>query len=385
MSETDKATPISVRVVEDSRDFDGLAQTWQELQQRARLTSVFETYEWQRVWWDSYGKTRHLRILVATAGGETVGILPLHIDTVKMLRWPVRTLRFVGNGGDTAPDDLGPILAPGQEGRVAEALGRAALQVEGWDVLHLPDMNPACAFTTTIAKAANVAQLETLEGRSERIAYMPLPTTWESFLESLSNHRRKRIRYLRKRFASTHAARFFVCQDEARLDEVFERLVHLHHTRWKEQSSAFTSPEYLGFHRGVIKACMPHDRIRLYCLELGGQIMAVQYCYRFRNAVYVMQTGYDPAYSDAGQVLLGYMVESAISEGNAILDFLRGEHAYKEQYPSSERETVFVTALRDSPGGWAYRARLMYLPGLKRHIARIGRKLGLLKTSADPG
>lgn len=350
------------------------------MQQRTSETSIFETFHWQHLWWQTYGKGRPLRVLVATVGDAMVGVLALYVSTVQTMRYPVRMLRLVGNGGDTAPDDLGPNLAAGHEASAARALADAVLQMPDWDVLHLPDMNPACPFTTVMSEAAKRARLTTLTGRAERIAYLKLPPDWDGFLESLSNHRRKRIRYIRKKANTLHQARFFVWNDLAKLDEVFDRLAYLHHKRWDRagEKHAFSSPEYLGFHRSVMRECMLRDQLRLYCLELSGQIAAIQYCYRFRNAVYVMQTGYDPDFSDAGQILLTHMIENAIGDGNGILDFLRGEHSYKEQFPSCERETVFLTALRHSPGAWVYRARRLYLPKLKARLRRAARRLGLV-------
>lgn len=366
-----------MRLVQTSEEFAALSQSWGDLQENAEITSIFETFDWQYGWWQAYGGERALRILVATVGTRLVGILPLYLHTVRMLRFPVRQLRFVGTGGDTDPDDLGPLLAGNVEQPVAQALAEAVLQIPDWDVLLLPDMNPACAFAAQLSTAANRLRIEILRGRSERIAYLQLPSTWELFLESLSNHRRKRIRYIRKKFSTDHQSRFFVWNDLANLDEAFDRLVALHHQRWQGASLSFTTPQYLDFHRKLMKDCLSRDRLRLYCLELSGELTAMQYCYRFRNAVYIMQTGFNPKYSDAGQLLLTYMVESAISEGNTKLDFLRGEHAYKEQFPSEERETVFVTAFRNTPGAGAYRLRHRYLPTVK---ARLVEGMSRLKT-----
>jgi len=379
------AEPIRVRLIQSTEEFSTLAHAWETLQESAAITSVFETFDWQHLWWRAYGKGRRLRIFVAMAGEAMVGILPLYVHTQRMLRHPVRLLRFIGNGGDTTPDDLGPILAIGREHAVAQALAESVLRLPEWDVLHLSDMNPACPFTAAITQVAALTHLTTLHERTARISYLDLPPTWESFLESLSNHRRKRIRYIRRKLSNSHAARFFIWNDPSKLDEAFDRLAYLHHKRWDRagEGHAFSSSEYVDFHRSVMKACMSRDRLRLYCLELSGQIRAMQYCYRYRNAIYVMQTGFDPDHSEAGQVLLTYMVESAIGEGHGVLDFLRGEHAYKEQFTSSKRETVLRTVLRSNPGAWVYRVRRLYLPKVKARVMRAVKNLGIMKSTTE--
>lgn len=384
--ESPAPAPLRVHVVETGADLAALGARWEALQKDAALSSVFESFDWQHLWWQTYGRGQPLKVLVATDGDAVVGILALYVQTVPMLHYPVRLLRFVGSGGDTAPDDLGPILARGREAEVAQMLADAALRVPGWDVLLLSDMNPACAFTSVIAAAARPAGLVPSNGRSERIAYLDLPPTWEAWLETQSPHRRKRIRYLRKKLATSHQARFFVWDDAATLDEGFDRLAHLHHRRWATsgEQHSFSSPEYNAFHRAVMKACLGRGRLRLYCLELSGQIVAMQYCYRFRGGVYIMQTGFDPDFSDAGQALLWYMTEHAIGEGDKVLDFLRGDHAYKDKMATGERETVFVTAHRRTPGAWVYRTRRVVLPALKGVAVRAIKRLRSVSQQISP-
>jgi CelD/BcsL family acetyltransferase involved in cellulose biosynthesis len=368
------ARPIHVRVAETDGELTALANEWERLQAQATVTSVFETFDWQHLWWQSYGRGQPLRLFLAWDGESLVGILPLYVHTFPMLRYPVRQLRFVGTGGDTAPDDLSPILAPGRERDVARALAAAVVASPGWDVLLLEDMDPASAFTPAIEEAARRAGLDTNVGRSERIEYITLPKSFDAWLQTLHRDRRYRVRNIRKKLHAAHKARFFVWDDPATLRQGIERLIQLHHKRWENagQGHAFSSPAYIEFHSALMTACLGKDRLRLYCLELDGQVGAMFYFYKFRGRVYLMQSGFDPELSAVkpGQVLLGHIIEHAIEQGYEVLDFLRGDHRYKSELASGARETVFVRASRPSPGGWVYRARRQVLPKLKADVLR---------------
>ena len=202
---------------------------------------------------------------------------------------------------------------------------------------------------------------------------MRLPSSWDDWLASLHRDRRYRVRSIRKKLVATHPdARFFVWDDAATLDAGVDRLAYLHRKRWTAsgESHGFSSPEYIEFHHAVMAACLARDRLRLYCLEIGGKIVAMFYFYRFRDSVYLMQSGFDPDHADLkpGQVLLGYIIEHAIGEGHAVLDFLRGEHRYKDELATGKRETVFVHALRMRPGAFVYHLRRNWLPALKRRF-----------------
>jgi CelD/BcsL family acetyltransferase involved in cellulose biosynthesis len=363
---------IQVRILETNAELAALATQWEALQKEAPVTSVFASFEWQHAWWQAYGRGQPLRLLLATDHGTLVGILPLYIQTLPMLRYPVRLLRFVGTGGDTFPDDLGPILAAGREADVARALADAVMRLPGWDVLLLTDMDPACRFTAIMGAAAGKVPFGSMSGRAERIAYLDLPPTWDAWLASLSRDRRYRIKNIRKKLNAAHpTARFFVWNDPKTLDQGLDRLVQLHHKRWESvgKTHAFSSPEYIACHRAAMAGCMARDRLRLYCLEIAGQVVAMYYFYKFRDRVYLMQSGFDPDFGNVkpGQVLLGHVVEHAIGEGNKVLDFLRGDHRYKDELATGERETVFLTAFRLRPGAWVYRARRLVLPAIKAY------------------
>jgi CelD/BcsL family acetyltransferase involved in cellulose biosynthesis len=368
---------ITVRVVESEAGLVSLADEWERLQASSAVTSVFESFEWQSAWWRTYGQGRPLRLLVASDEGAVVGILPLWVHTVEAMRVPVRLLRFVGSGGDTYPDDLGAILAPSREAEVARALADAVMKLRGWDVLLLTDMQSESAFPSAMRAAAGAKGAACLTGCSERIAFLELPATWDAWLATLHRDRRYRIKNIRKKLVAAHKdARFFVWSDPETLDQGVDRLVHLHRKRWSRVeggSKSFETPEYVGFHRAVMKALLPKDRLRLYALEAGGEVIAMYYFYRFRDRVYLMQSGFDPdlAAVKPGQVLLGHVVEHAIGEKDTVLDFLRGDHRYKDELATGERETVYVTAFRSTPGAWAYRTRRLYLPKLKAEAKRL--------------
>lgn len=361
------ADPLRVEVVDSEPGFAALGPSWEAVQQDAETTSIFASFDWQYLWWKSYGRGRPLRLLKVTEGARIVGLLALYVDRQGMMKWPVRQLRFVGCGGDTAPDDLGPVMVARRQHEIARALARAILELPDWDVLLLSDMSPQCAFAKAIQEAAGRGLLHCRSGRSERIVYIDLPATHDAWLASLSSNRRYQMRKARKRLYQAHPARFFVWNDASTLDEAVERLAQLHRKRWSrlgEVSHGFRSPEYLAFHKAVMKACLLRDRLRLYCLEVKGEVVAMSYFYRFRDVVYLMQGGFDPDLVDLkpGQVLLGHIIEHAIGEKQRMLDFLRGEHRYKDELATGERETRYLIAVRPRAGGVVFATRRWVLP-----------------------
>jgi CelD/BcsL family acetyltransferase involved in cellulose biosynthesis len=342
---------------------------------------------WQYQWWQVYGRGQPLRILVALEGDEVAGILPLYVQAQRALGVTTRVLRPVGTGGDTNPDDLGPVLAAGREQDAARALARAAMRLAEGDVLLISDIDPDTAFAAELEQAARRERRPTRAGRTERIVYIDLPETAQRFLASLKAKRRWELRRARERLREEgHAVRFFVWDDAERLDAAVERLAELHRKRWEGAggSESFASPEYMAFHHAIIRSCFARGWLRLYCLEIDGAIVAMSYCYRFRNAIFVMQNGFDPAWGAwrPGTVLLSHAIDHAITEGNKVYDFLRGEHNYKDHFTNGSRETAYLAAFRRTLGALAFAVQPPYIPmqrdGLRARAGRwLRRRLGM--------
>jgi CelD/BcsL family acetyltransferase involved in cellulose biosynthesis len=368
-----------VELLSSTDDLTRIAAQWNELHERASAASIFNSWIWQYQWWQVYGRAQPLRVLVArdenraTGEKQTLGIVAFYVQTVKVLGVRVRLLRFVGTGADTHPDDLGPVLAAGAEEAAALALARTALRIADVDVVLATDIDPRSCFARALEQAATEVRLTRFTGESERIAFTGLPRSWSEFMQSLGSDRRSRIRSARKKTAE-HGARFYLWQDGAAIGTALEQLADLHRRRWQESggSESFASAEYLAFHRRIMQAAFARGWLRLYCLDLDGRLAAMTYCYRFRNRVYLMQAGFDPALSrlNPGKVLLGHALEHAIVEGNEVFDYLRGEHRYKDQLATGHRQTLSVRVFHRTAAALAYGLRRIWLPLWKARLLR---------------
>jgi len=58
---------MQVRVLESEAEFAALASTWEELQSRAVIASVFSSFDWQFLWWRTYGKGQYWMVIIYAA------------------------------------------------------------------------------------------------------------------------------------------------------------------------------------------------------------------------------------------------------------------------------------------------------------------------------
>jgi CelD/BcsL family acetyltransferase involved in cellulose biosynthesis len=62
----------------------------------------------------------------------------------------------------------------------------------------------------------------------------------------------------------------------------------------------------------------------------------------------VYNSGFNPRYFETspGWVLLGHMIQWAISNGREALDFMRGDEEYKYRFGAVDRHVVKATLIR---------------------------------------
>lgn len=365
---------MQIKIVKDVAGFHALSADWQRLHAQSKTASIFSSWDWMSLWWQYYGTAQQLFIVVAYQGDRVVAILPTYIQRTRLLRFfSLRTLRFIGTGGDTSPDDLDALIDQNASADTAQNLITAIQQAQTqWDRLLLSDLPPTSLLRPQINAQFQTQNISEVVGA--RISYIPLPASWDDYLASLHRDRRQQLRNHRRRIEALDGARFFVWQGNEKLDNAINDLIALHHARWRDsgQHYAFSSPTYVDFHRAVIHQGVQANWVRLYALEIGGKTVAIYYCYRFRNQVFYFQGGFDPAWSKygPGKILMGFAIEQSIVEGNTVFDMLRGEYEYKTQWAKERRDTFQYELLRQSVPCALYQLRHHWLPNLKHALLR---------------
>jgi hypothetical protein len=120
------------KVVTEERDWEALAPLWDRFLLALPDHSVFQTCEYQRLWWRHLEGDNELYIVLLVRDGEIHGIAPLHVGIVKEYgRW-LRRLAFIGSREDAGQPRL---LFPRDGTRLTRALvAFLAARPLRWDV-----------------------------------------------------------------------------------------------------------------------------------------------------------------------------------------------------------------------------------------------------------
>jgi CelD/BcsL family acetyltransferase involved in cellulose biosynthesis len=122
----------------------------------------------------------------------------------------------------------------------------------------------------------------------------------------------------------------------AELERGFEILVDLHQRRRQSLSErgCFLSPRFTAFHRELSARFLDLQKLCLSWVELDGRPLAVDYCFASDSVIYYYQGGFDPELSkqQPGWMIRTLGLKSAIEQGCAAYDFLRGDEPYKASW-----------------------------------------------------
>lgn len=358
------STPLALRVVCDEPGFDALEAAWLLLQEASPDSSIFLSWNWQRLWWKHYGGKRRLRIVVVSEGERVVGLLPLYLEHQRKLGGMLvaHKLRQIGVGGDTAPDDLGALLLPGYESvAVTRMIHFVARECRDWNVLDWSDLPAGSALGGALAQGLTQAGLRTSCTCSDPISYGELPSTWDAYRGSLSRNRRETMSRKRRKFEAQPGAGLRVIDAPHALDAAFEQLARLHQLRWsgRTERPGFSTTQYRDFHLELMHALLRQGQLHLLALEMEGRTIAMLYGMQYKKRFCFFQSGFDPAYAalSPGDVLMGLAVEFAIRQGCTVFDMLKGDHDYKRHFVQQERRNLEVRAFRPGIVDLAYRFR----------------------------
>jgi len=139
-----------VHAVRCEADFAALAMEWNALHAEA---GGGDASAWRTLfeWWRRHRAGRALRTFAVRLEGRLAGVLPLYVETERVLGREVRIVRLLGlpgHGGQA-------LLADGPESRgAAQALAAAALAPRDCDVVRLAALDGASFLPKALAETA---------------------------------------------------------------------------------------------------------------------------------------------------------------------------------------------------------------------------------------
>lgn len=301
----------------------------------------FRRHEWLHTWWQHYGRGEPLVLGVQNSDGEFVAFAPWYLERTARQGG---VIRFLGSG-EVCSDYLTLLCKPGCEAEVAAAIVDYLSQSQtelSWDLLHLDGVDDQDTITSELVQQFERHEHTVCRTPTHRCWRLPLPDSWEAFVELQSKSHRKQLRRFQTRTLETGRAEFHAADSPGTLARGWEVLVDLHQRRRASlgQPGCFASESFAAFHRQIADQMLAAGMLRLSWLELEGQPLAVEYQLAGPEITFAYQAGIDPDRLDEepGRLVTMVTLQRAIAEGQQAMDFLRGDEPYKAHWRAEPKQ-----------------------------------------------
>ena len=355
---------LLVKVVKDVYELASYAVQWNLLVEACPAT-IYQTFEWQFLWWEHFGKSKNrlLHILFFYDEERLVGIIPLFVEKaslgsvrlcnkLKMLGCGVPDKRFSPTLEEGPSDYLDGIVHPDYESEVAKAFVDYFRQHHVlYDEIELRNISQKSYLFRHVVPLLHTLDIRCNIASSDVCPQIRVPASVDKFIESVHPNMRRRLRQVRKAAASAGGQSIEIPDSQDALVQTFHELVHLHQQRWNHLGypGLFSDRRFENFAEELTREFWERGVLWVKSIRMGGVCIAVRLGFKFKDRIYDYLSGFDdrPMFAKrrAGLALLLSMVEDAIESGIPIVDLLRGNEEYKFELTSAfnQNQTIVIT------------------------------------------
>lgn len=361
---------LKVSVISNGQEFAGLREEWDELLNDSSSNNVFLTFDWIYTWWQVFeNENRQLTIIAVRDNNDLVAITPLYIEHKYF-----KVLKFLSAGYPICPDYLSIIIRKGYEdpavGLILKEIGKLK-----WDYIYLSDIASDSPVLASIKGNTTTDLGPVYERPAAACHIINLPDSYDQYFRQLSKKQKYKINNsINKLNRNSILQQFYECQP-AEFPEALSELKQLNNKRFagKKEKHSSSGQAYNEFHQKYILAPVKPKVTRMFKLKLNNQTAAIQYIYQYDNKFYYYQSGFDPENASyrPGLLLQNYVIKHAIEKSVKCFDFLKGEHAYKEDWANATNKTVNIMWFSHSLKGRLSYLRLFLMPAIKNNIKNI--------------
>ena len=340
---------ITVQEINDVGELRESRAAWNALLSQTAAASFFQSLDWLQVYWRHFGVDKRLRVLIARADGQAIGIVPLivrrqrrRLGTVRVLTYPL--------------DDWGSFYGPigaNPTWALSSALDHIRRTERDWDLLELPWVDVLGSDGGCTLRAFQQVKMPVSVEAWQTAALVDLSAfgSWPSYWATRTSRWRNNVRRSEKKLGETGDVSYVRYRpggaDQGDADprwDWYDECERIAQASWQGDSSTGTTLTHESirpFLRDCHRAATEAGSLDLNLLLLDGRPVAFNYAYHLDGYVFGLRTGYDPQATSegAGSVLHGRMIDDC---------FARGDHTYDLGTGYLECKRYWLTDVRSS-------------------------------------
>ena len=334
---------LRVEEVNDLEELGSYRLLWNSLLPQTRGATFFHSLDWLEAYWRHFGQRQRLRVLIVSAGGKPVGILPLVVQREQTRIGPMRVLTYPLHDWGTF---YGPI-GPNATATLLGGLRHLRSSRRDWDLLDLRWVdNDGCDHGRTqhAMRMAGFRPHEQVWGQSTVI---DMSGTWEQYWMTRRKKWRHNVSRCLRRLSEEGEVTHVRYRPEGAAAGDGDPRWDLYHAceklacqSWQATSSDGTTlchNSIRPFLRDVHATAARTGSLDLNMLLLDGRPISFVYNYHYRGQMYGLRMGYDPAMArlGPGSVLQRLVLEDSFRRGDRLYDLGVGSMDCKRHWQSS--------------------------------------------------
>jgi len=369
--EVDGRTYVA-KLVRDEREWPALKPLWDRMLRAVPQHTVFQTYEYQRLWWRHFGSDNELFIVILLRDGAVQGIAPFQIETVKLYGRYFRRLGFIGSRWEV---DRPRLLFPSDDRGPTRALvGFLAARRKKWDLCELHEQPTGSEGLGALEQAFRAAGYLVGRSRDSACAYLTIQGTWEQFLAGKSQTFRKNLKTAGRRLRAAGEVGYRVYDTAPEVLEQLEVYRGIEARSWKRDQGVGVSRDgdYFEFYREMAELFARRREFVIRMLTVGGTPVAGTFGLSYAGTFYSLQIAHDSAFkrSSPGTYLEGLEMEQCFGDGYREYEFLGGFLNNKSRWTSTFRHTTQLHVYRRRPFFVALHALRFWIKPRMKQLVR---------------
>lgn len=318
---------ITIRSIETIENLESLADDFAAL----APDSPFLQTAWLVPWCSQYLRSPdEFFSFTAVEQQQVIGIAPFCLQHIPLRG---RTIRFLGSG-EVCSDYMTLPVDPQRAGQVTAALADTLLDCrKDWDRIELDGMSASDQVVSQFVSALASRGCRVIPREALNCWRLELAPTWDEYLQSLSGHRRKRIRRAFNR-AKSGSITMHHAVDSVSLKTGLDHLRDLHQRRWTSlgEPGCFASDTFDNFLSEAARRLLDIDKLELSWLEGEGEPISADISLRTGAGLYGYQSGIAPEQMEnqPGRLHNLMITRRCIEQEIPFIDYLRGDESYKK-------------------------------------------------------
>lgn len=333
---------MKIDIIRSTDSWAVMQQEWDELLQKSHLNLPFLTFAFQQAWWQHQGggEWQNAELYIITGRGEDgalLGIAPLfHVEGQLYLI-----------GSHEIADYLDFIARPQDLDDFVHAVLEALKADENSAQLTLYNILDESKTIESMQAAAQAAGLTVAEETLQPCPYIPLPESFDAYLESLDSKQAHELRRkVRKAARNVLPVSTEFVSEASELDQALDDFFGL--MTQEEDKLKFLTPAMRAQMETIARAAFAGGWLQLVFLKVGRQRAAAYMNFDYDNRIWGYNAGFSNAHAQLspGWLMMAEMMQRSIEDKKIVFDFMRGDEEYKYRFGAVNRYVKKVTIRR---------------------------------------